>query len=599
MNDTPAGTKMPEHPTEPFIRILGESLGRDADVGQELNWRIVTHTVAPNGVKTPLVRHVEIHDENDCCVFTAPPLPIGPRSGDLERFDDQHQAMDCDYEPVIDTNQLESGVYTVHGRLESESGEIVSQTQLPITLGQRARLLSRIGLCWDGADDHADRLYLGGIVRVGDVDGDGQQEIVHGVGARHLCVYTLDGQIRWRYDDPEGVMIYNTAALRVFDIDGDGKAEIMCARGPFGDLKLTILNGQTGEIKRQSPIPFLKDIEDQAAPFIERLQQNARDLEAWDGIASSGHTVRFLAGGEASTYNGIYGAKIFIANFRGLGRKDLLIQLGDQNCVTLLAMDGDLNLLWHHRVEDGYAGHNPAIYDIDGDGRDEVAVGTRLLDHDGGVIWKKRFDEFAAPWEDDHIDQAQAGPFGPNGEIVIVYSCRVCVDALTGKTIWIDPTWHGQEVQAAKILGDGNYQFVFYDREYRHSGHLCHGNWFDVRQSDGRKIWSYRHGALHAHRLLDWNGDGLREVSFGLDLQRRPVRPNLGIFDGRGNLTSVLPWYGFGADVDNDGYDELVTWTQWPDVTDKIEIYGLDHPDTSRGRAEAAHENEFSYNEPD
>ena len=177
------------------------------------------------------------------------------------------------------------------------------------------------------------------------------------------------------------------------------------------------------------------------------------------------------------------------------------------------------------------------------------------------MLWKKEFDKFAAPWEDDHIEQAQAGTFGPNGEMVIVYSCRVCVEAATGRTIWIDPTWHGQEVHAAKMLDDGNTQFVFYDREYRHSRHLCHGNWFDVRQSDGTKIWSYRHGALHAHRLLDWNGDGLYEVCFGLDVQRRPIRPNLGIFDGQGNLANGLPCDGLGGVSEGVGFAALVSWS--------------------------------------
>ena len=97
----------------------------------------------------------------------------------------------------------------------------------------------------------------------------------------------------------------------------------------------------------------------------------------------------------------------------------------------------------------------------------------------------------------------------------------------------------------------------------------------------------------------DWNGDGLYEAAFGLDLQRRPVRPNLGVFDGRGRLMAVLPRYGFGADVDGDGYDELISWTQWPDVAATVEIFGMDHPAAVHGNALAARLNPASYNEPD
>ena len=372
MTDNLANTKMPEHPMDPFIRILGESLSRDVEVGQELNWRIVTHTVAPQGIQSPLVRHVCIYDEKEQCVFDAPPLRIESRESDLERFDNQHVAMDCEYEPVIDVKELGKGCFTVSARLETESGELISQCRLPVKLDRAARLGDRINLCWEIADDDPDRLYLGGIVRTGDVDGDGMDEIVHAVGTKHLCVYSRDGSVRWRYDDPNGVMVYNTAPVRVFDIDGDGKAEIICPRGPFGDLQLVILDGESGAVKHQVAVPFLREIELQAAPFIQRLQKDPKDLDAWDGIAQSGHTVRFLTGGEKTSISHIYGAKVLVANFRGQGQKDLLLQLGDQNCVTLLAMDGDLNLLWHRRVEDGYAGHNPAIYDVDGDGRDEV-----------------------------------------------------------------------------------------------------------------------------------------------------------------------------------------------------------------------------------
>ena len=101
------------------------------------------------------------------------------------------------------------------------------------------------------------------------------------------------------------------------------------------------------------------------------------------------------------------------------------------------------------------------------------------------------------------------------------------------------------------------------------------------------------------HRMLDWNGDGLYEASFGFGLQLRPVRPNLGIFDGRGRLIGVVPRYGFGAAVDGDGFDELISWPQWPDVAPTIEIFGQDYGPEERGVAISAAANPFAYNEPD
>jgi outer membrane protein assembly factor BamB len=587
-----------DHPMNPFIRILGEVNDRQIEVGDVFQWRIVTHTVAPTGISEPLVRQVEIFDTTGQKIFTAPKLEIPPRDAELTRFDNQQESMDCDYEPVIDTDKLAAGSYIVRASLTTKLGKVVAKTELPIKLDRLPRLLHRIKLCWKIEDNNPDRLFLGGVVRVGDVDGDGENEVVHAVGAKHIAVYRLNGELLWRYDDTEGALIYNTAPFRVYDIDGDGRAEIICARGKPGDLKLAILDGETGRIKQQVDFPLMKEVEAQVASSLEKLKADPKDMSGWEGLAKTGHAVRWFTGREASLDQVIYGAKVIVADFRGGGKRDLLVQLGEQNCTTMVAMDNELNILWQHHVADGYGGHQPYACDVDGDGKDEVVVGTRLIDHDGGLIWKKPFEEFSAPWEDDHIDLAEAGPFGQTGQMVIVYSSRLCVDALTGKTLWLHPTWHGQEVCAAKMLGDGNYQFVFMDREYRHSGHLCHGSWFDVRDANGNQLWSYRHAAMQLFRMLDWNGDGLYEVCFEFSLQRRPVKSNLGIFDGHGCLTCVLPRCGFGADIDNDGYDELVSWTQWPDIADTIEIFGMEHQQTEKGQAILNGQNEFAYNEP-
>lgn len=77
------------------------------------------------------------------------------------------------------------------------------------------------------------------------------------------------------------------------------------------------------------------------------------------------------------------------------------------------------------------------------------------------------------------------------------------------------------------------------------------------------------------------------------------MRPNLGIFDGRGRLMGVVPRYGFGADVDGDGFDELISWTQWPDAAPTIEIFSQDHRPEELGVAISAAANPFAYNEPD
>ncbi len=590
-------TSLPEHPNTPFVRIVGTVINRDKlSVDDRVQWVIATHTLVPQKVSKTIRRSVEIVDWNGNVVFKTEPVIVDTSRGQLADFDDQQNKIDCRYEHIIDAHKLPAGKYRVIGRLIDEHGNEIHRTDLSVKIGLKVKLLARIALNWNLPKGYPLKNYLGGVVRVGDVDGDGEYELIHAVGAKHISVYKLSGECIFQFNDAEGAIIYNTAPFRVYDINGDGKDEIITFLGEFGRLKLTIMDGTCGKILKQRDVPYLKEIETKALEGVERLKQDPTDEVGWRILKETGFTVRLLDDGKCQGIG--YGGKLLIANFGGLGNRDILVQLGDQNCTTLIAFDENLNELWSYKVDDGLGGHNPGIGDIDGDGKDEVAVGARLIDHNGRLVWVKPFDQFAAPWEDDHIDQAEMGKCILNGKSIIAYSSRVVLDAEMGKVIWIDPTWHGQEVHIGKMGRNGEYYLVFQDREYRHSGHLIHGSLFDVRNLWGDRIWSYRHGSLHMHRMLDFDGDGLMEVGFGLDIQRRPENPNFGIFDGEGDLIAVLPRYGFGADVNGDGFDELVSWTQWPDVENTIEIFGVEHTNAV-GSAMPIHKNPFVYNEPD
>jgi len=568
---------LPPHPTAPFIRIVGEVVERDAPPGEPIPWRVATHVVCPEGAAEPLRRRARLTDRAGREVLRTADLEIPPRAPDLTRFDDQQTPMDEPYDPVVDTRDLAPGDYDVEAVLHDHAGRELARSSLPIRAGALAERLATVPLQWELPPARDERLLSGGVVRVGDLNGDGRMEIVHAVGTRHLAVYRLDGELIWRYDDPEGILIYNTASTRVWDYTGDGRAEIVACRGAWHDLRLVMLEGATGRVLRETPFPEIQqhlhilDL-DASAP-------GALGRALWE----SGHRVRYVLGRH------LLGAKIVVANFRGTSEpRDLLVQVGEQNCVSLVALDEHFNRLWTHHIDDGFAGHSPLPYDVDGDGRDELIVGTKLLGPDGELRWTKPFDEFAAPWEDDHVDAADAGDLDGDGEVEIAYSSRMCARASDGKTLWVDPTWHGQDVYAARMRpGDSKMQLVFCDREYRHSRHLCHGQWFDVRDAGGARLWSYRHASMHMHRMLDFNGDGLYETAFGFELQRRPTRPNVGVFDGAGRLLACLPRYGFGADVDGDGFEELVSWAQWPDVADTVDVFRLAGPRDRQGRAPA------------
>jgi hypothetical protein len=126
--------------------------------------------------------------------------------------------------------------------------------------------------------------------------------------------------------------------------------------------------------------------------------------------------------------------------------------------------------------------------------------------------------------------------------VEIAYSSRLVVDALTGTRRWIDPTWHGQQVEVARLRDDvPGLQLVFADREYRHSRHFIHGEWHDIRDSGGRRLWDRRFMGMQQVQVVDWLGNGLRQITSSPDLQRYAPNPNLQVFDGWGTLMDVVP----------------------------------------------------------
>ncbi|NJL72254.1 MAG: hypothetical protein HC888_12060 [Candidatus Competibacteraceae bacterium] len=194
---------------------------------------------------------------------------------------------------------------------------------------------------------------VGRNLRFGDLDGDGRTEILvpqviqHGprdayaeVGC--LTALDLDGRVLWRHGEPDpgNWFLTNDVAVQIHDVDGDGAAEVVYCR----DFELRIVEGATGRIKRSIRTP-------------ESCEQNDK-------------------------FPRILGDSLFFCDVRGLGRKgDILLK---DRYWNFWVYDDALNLLWKGGCK---TGHYPHAADIDGDGRDEIAIGYSLYDHDGRLLW--------------------------------------------------------------------------------------------------------------------------------------------------------------------------------------------------------------------
>ena len=245
--------------------------------------------------------------------------------------------------------------------------------------------------------------YTANDASVGDVDGDGEYEIIlkwdptnshdnaHNgfTGSTIFDCYKLDGTRLWRID--LGTNIRSGAhyiQFMVYDLDGDGCAEFVCKTADgtvdndnrvIGSLKadwrtmngrimagpeyLTVFDGKTGRA--------LKTVDFQPA---------RGNLNDWgDGYAN--RSDRFLA---AIAYlDGVHPSVIMC---RGYYAKTML---------AAYDWDGkDLKLRWvfdssapGNEAFAGQGNHNLRIADVDGDGCDEIIYGQMCVDNDGSGLY--------------------------------------------------------------------------------------------------------------------------------------------------------------------------------------------------------------------
>jgi len=316
-----------------------------------------------------------------------------------------------------------------------------------------------------------------------DLAGEGRAGFVHAVGTFHVAAYDSAGRTLWTRDDFAGIPVYNSTATRAFDIDADGHDEVITMWGKPPEARILIIEGMTGQVLREAPWP-----------------RNAEDLNRWRHGGNRGHVAY------------AYDAKVYVANFRGLAQpRDLLLQTGDENRPVYSALTDELDLLWEfdvraQRHQDGGAGaHCPVVYDIDGDGHDEVLAGTYMLDHNGSLLWVIPFSPtFHDESGDDHIDCADIGPVGRERHAIVAFANNcVTADARSGRILWRGESEHGQWAYIRKVRPDlpGN-QIVFMDKLGPRRLYDDHGNELD---------WP----AEERGELGDWDGDGRVQESIG------------------------------------------------------------------------------------
>jgi Zn-dependent metalloprotease len=276
----------------------------------------------------------------------------------------------------------------------------------------------------------------------GDLDGDGDNEIVVVSDYGDVTAFTSTGGIFWTNPN---VAVFGSAAPQICDVDADGSVEVVVGSD--------ILDGVTGALETRLP-----------AAVAGRVLVADLDLDGkMEIITSSGSGATFHADGTP------YPASF--PSFEGFGgvanlddeRHPEVVMVHDTN-VTAKHFDG--SPMWERSdLPWPIAPSVPCFGDLDGDGRAEVALSTEdemwALDDDGSTLW-------VAPVNDHTGMFASCAVFDFDGdslpEVIYRDSTNVQIfDGKNGDVLWQVPArsstlWETPVV--ADVDGDGSAEIV-------------------------------------------------------------------------------------------------------------------------------------------
>ncbi len=354
-------------------------------------------------------------------------------------------------EPILTTTDF------LDGKIPGDAAKAEIRYQVKsVGEGQETGSVAETVVKADSNEIHFRAIKLQGNYRpqrmgVGDLDGDGAYDFVlkqplEGIDPAgrpntsgltyKLEAYRSDGKFLWQVDLGPGIEpgIWYSPFV-VFDFDGDGKAEVAVKTGPrdareadgrvrSGPEWLSILNGMTGEEITQADWPE----RDPRLGDYNRINRNQMGVAFLDGKTPC----------------------LLVAR----GTYKLMVLDAYQFCGKILKR------LWRWQGDDeepiirSQGAHGMHSADVDEDGRDEVVLGSVVVDDNGTALYSVGIGH------PDKCFVTDVDPSRPGMEIFYGIEpwhddgLGVClVEARTGKTIWKlgRPTKHIGDAMVADI----------------------------------------------------------------------------------------------------------------------------------------------------
>ncbi|MCX7714917.1 MAG: S-layer homology domain-containing protein [Clostridia bacterium] len=454
--------------------------------------------------------------------------------------------------------------------------------------------------------------YYPGDSAVGDLDGDGQYEIVMiwepgnakdaaTAGATdkvYIDAYKLDGTRLWRIDMGKNIRAgAHDTQLMVADFNSDGKAELVVrtadgtvagdgtvigdgtkdwaslnsGKNLQGPLYLTAFEGATGKVI--STVPFDPQTENSGAEFGDGYGNRSERYLA---------TMAYLDGVHPSVIEqrGYYPGKD-----TGPGRTVIsAYDLKDNKLVQRWRFDTKDS---GNSVYIGQGNHSMTAGDVDGDGYDEVISGALALDNDGKVLWCSGYGHGDAhhlgDFDPTHegleymkvYESVSATPFdgGTVHEVVDVagdgstikvaqYFGQTLQDAKTGKIL--------QSHDGIKDTGRGMIANIGYkDKYFVMWGAGSSGYW----DNEGNKLPDL---GLSMNGRIYWDGGLTDQLQDGVNIAKWNNSTNKmeTIFTADGNsINGTKANLNAQADIFGDWREEMVTYKQTGSKEETVNVY--------------------------
>jgi hypothetical protein len=428
--------------------------------------------------------------------------------------------------------------------------------------------------------------YVANDASVGDLDGDGEYEIVlkwdpadakdnsqaGRTGNVYLDAYKLNGTRLWRIDLGRNIRAgAHYTQFQVFDYDGDGKAEIAVktADGTRSGTGQVIGNANADHRNSDGYVlagpEFLSVFRgtDGAVLDTENYVPPRGTVSSW-GDGYGNRVDRFLAG---TAY--LDGSRPSIVMARGYYTRSVISAWDFRGGQLTQRWTFDSAAQSNRSAWEGKGNHQLSIADVDGDGRDEVIYGSMAIDDNGRGLWQNGTH---------HGDALHVGDFIPSRPGLEVFKPS---ESTSEVAHWMGDARTGQILWSAPSCGCDNGRAVAED--------IWAGN-------PGAEAWSAAVGGLRSattgaqvaarkpgsiNFVIWWDGDAQRELLNGTTIDKYGPNGDTRLLTGSGvasnNGTKSTP--ALQADILGDWREEVIWRTS---DSRALRIYSTTEPTTIR-----------------